>query len=521
MQPNKSKAKMDIVVCTVNLLKKTKTAFETLYRNEPEPFHLIVVDICSTDGTQEWLKSFAEEKGNVTLCLKTEKDKGFGEGFNTGLEKCITPFVGSYHSDMTLTESGWIKKVLPLFSDPKVAYVGSKLLYPTGLIQHAGASFNLLTLLWYPFGYREMDGSKWSRIIEVPGVTGAGSVTRVSSIPQGLPTKYERAEYSDVELSCRLRSENWKILYDGEIVFTHEESLSKKGWDREAAARRYHNHFSTFKRGWEQFLIEDMKKNIDLYLEGITYNATLQTPITITAISGAKDRIANLPLIVKRLQAQTIKPEKIIIWHDYGIDKVDLKIEGTTCINCTKGDWQSFPQFVMAWLQKSKYIAVIDDDRPPGPKWFEYVTEWEEIQPGIYGCFGYKIKDPQAVYHNLELLEPDIHPWDDSIHEVDMVGQSYFFPTDYIKYFFKEKPFTWTCVDDLHLAHMCSKYGGIKSYTLYPSDPDKRPCMNKNESPLNEWTFAEHQHPDHRRNREEYVRRAYANGWKLKFLEGK
>jgi GT2 family glycosyltransferase len=517
---SKERAKVDIIVCTVNLLEYTKTAFETLYKNEPEPFHLVVVDICSTDGTQDWLKTFADEKGNVTLILKTEKDKGFAEGFNSGLEKCITPFIGSYHSDMILTKSGWIRHALPLFEDPKVAYIGSKLLYPSGNIQHAGASFNSSTMEWYHLGYKQPDGKIWSRIFEVPGVTGAGSITRRSAIPEGLPTLYERAEYSDVELSCQLRRNGYRILYNGNIVFYHSENLSKKNWDWEKLRQRYAGHLSTLKSRHATFLRKEIENNPKLYFKPFELSQPGMEYIpTVTAITGAKDRIDNLPLLVKRLEAQTIKPTKIIVWHDYGMKKEDIKFPGVTCINCTDGEWQSFPQFVMAWLQNTDYVAVIDDDRPPGPRWFEYCIEMEKKQPGIYGCFGYRIKDPDNVYSRLELKKPDLSPWDDSVNEVDMVGQTYFFPTEYIKYFFMEKPKTWICVDDLHLAYTCSKYGKVRSFTLHPSDPEKRPCLNKQECPLNEWTFAEHQHPDHRKNRTEYVKWAVANGWKLKFVE--
>ena len=241
--------------------------------------------------------------------------------------------------------------------------------------------------------------------------------------------------------------------------------------------------------------------------------------MSITAITGTRDRLGNIPVIVKRLKAQTIKPDDIIVWHDYGRERRDIIEDDVTCINSTNSWWQSYPQFVMAWFAKTDYVAVIDDDRPPGSKWFEEVLSWIQKEPGIYGCFGYQIKDPDNVYNHLVLKEPDITDWDDSRYEVDMVGQSYFFPQEYIKYFFREDPPTYICTDDLHLAHMCSKYGNVRSYTLHPSIPECRPVFHKGECPFDEWTMAEHQHPDHRKNRTEYVRWAVKNGWKLKFVE--
>jgi len=263
---SKESPKVDIIVCTVNLLNYTKLAFETLYNNTKIPFHLIIVDICSQDGSQEWFKEFSKEKKNVTVVLKGKKDKGFAEGFNTGLDYCKTPYVASYHSDMLVTKTGWIKHLLELMErNPKIAYVGSKLLYPNDTLQHVGASFNKNTFQWYHFGRGE-NKSKFSGTFETPGVTGAGSLIRRSAIPNGLPTFYERAEYSDVEVSCQLRKDGWKIFYCGKSVLYHSESLGKKKyWDWNKLQKRYGNHIRTFRNKWEKWLREDMKKNPHLY----------------------------------------------------------------------------------------------------------------------------------------------------------------------------------------------------------------------------------------------------------------
>jgi GT2 family glycosyltransferase len=264
---NKGRAKADIIVCVVNLLDYTKDAFASLYKNETIPFNLIVVDICSTDGTQQWLKEFAETHDNVKIHLKTEKDKGFAEGFNTGLKYCETPYVASYHSDMLVKSSGWLKHILPIFEKKQqVAYIGSKLLYLNDTIQHGGCSFHPDLLYWYHIG-RNKNGLYFSQTRELPGVTGAGSVTRKEAIPDGLPTFYERAEYSDVELSCQLRSDGWKIFYCGKAVLYHAESLSKKNWDWNALQERYSNHFRTFKQRWEMWLREDIETHPELYYE--------------------------------------------------------------------------------------------------------------------------------------------------------------------------------------------------------------------------------------------------------------
>lgn len=260
---SKEKYKVDVILCTCNLLKYNKIAVETLYKSTTIPFHLIVVDVNSTDGTQEWLEVLAKKKGNVTLHLLKGKDRGFADGFNLGLTSCKTSFAASYHPDMICPKSGWLEHILPLFKDKKVAYVGAKLLYPDGRIQHAGATFNSL-LCWYHIG-RNAQGWSYKETYEVAGVTGAGSVLRRRAIPNGLPDFYERTEYSDVELSVQLRHGGWKIFQCNKAVLYHSESLSKRDWDWTKLRERYARHLKLFRSRWGDWLEGDLKKNPHLY----------------------------------------------------------------------------------------------------------------------------------------------------------------------------------------------------------------------------------------------------------------
>jgi len=200
------------------------------------------------------------------VIFKNVKDKGFAEGFNSGLEFSKTPYVASFHSDMLVSKTGWVRHLLALMEkDPKIAYVGSKLLYPDGKIQHAGCTYQKETFQWYHIG-RGSEGNKFSGTYEVPGVTGAGSLIRKKAIPKGLPTFYERAEYSDVEVSCQLRKDGWKIFYCGKSVLYHAESLGKKKyWNWDKLRQRYGRHIQTFHNEWKEWLKRDMKKNPHLY----------------------------------------------------------------------------------------------------------------------------------------------------------------------------------------------------------------------------------------------------------------
>lgn len=235
--------------------------------------------------------------------------------------------------------------------------------------------------------------------------------------------------------------------------------------------------------------------------------------MSISAIIVTHRRRANVPIIVDRLRKQTIPPERIIVWNDYDEDKEDIKLEGVECINSTHNKWSHYPQFVMGYLCHTDYLAAIDDDKPPGPKWFEYCIAMMSKLPGVYGCLGYRIKDKGNLYSNLEYLEQK-EMADNLPREVDMIGQSYFLKTEWLKYFFMEKPPMWQDTVDLHLAYTLQKYGGIKFYVLFPSNAEARAEYKVSELVYSEHERALYQQSFHRPNRTEYTRWAAQRGWR-------
>lgn len=239
---------------------------------------------------------------------------------------------------------------------------------------------------------------------------------------------------------------------------------------------------------------------------------------TITAITGASNRWRNLPVIVRRFRTQTAPPERIIVCHDYGRDRQNVVIEGVECVNLTHPLGVRAHHFAMALFADTEYTCIVDDDKPIGPKWFEHLLSEFKKKPGIYGCHGFRIRDPKDLYRG-DVVETKFGPKDDVSREVDVAGQIFFFKTDWIRYFFREKPPTWAFICDLHFAHMVSKYGGVKSYVAFPKDPEAAPTYKKEELVHSEWQFAMHGNPLHNKTRREYVRWAVKNGWKLKFLK--
>ena len=82
---------LDIVVVTFNRLQRLKKALAN-YDNQTSTFrNLIIVDNCSTDGTDEYLKEWAKVKTNYSkIIITAQTNSGGSGGFYLGQKKAIS-----------------------------------------------------------------------------------------------------------------------------------------------------------------------------------------------------------------------------------------------------------------------------------------------------------------------------------------------------------------------------------------------------------------------------------------------
>jgi GT2 family glycosyltransferase len=106
-----------IMVVTYNRLELTKKTFDNL-SNAGFPYHLIVVDNGSTDGTVEYLFENSDLNTDVVFL---EKNKGIAIGRNIALEKANTLGVSWYctiDNDVIMPD-GWLKECIDILTTNK------------------------------------------------------------------------------------------------------------------------------------------------------------------------------------------------------------------------------------------------------------------------------------------------------------------------------------------------------------------------------------------------------------------
>jgi GT2 family glycosyltransferase len=171
---------------------------------------------------------------------------------------------------------------------------------------------------------------------------------------------------------------------------------------------------------------------------------------------------------------QTIVPKEIFIWVNYHEDNLEfvdndlyplLNKYDYKGFRVIKNDfnWKFHGRFSIAQMAQSEYVCVLDDDTIPGNGWFENCIKSMRIKNGLMGCIGeiyYLTPENHVHMHKTEGWRSN----NQTIKRVDVVGHSWFFRKEWLKFLWMEEPVTWDVCEDIQFSYCLQKYGGIYSY---------------------------------------------------------
>ena len=182
----------------------------------------------------------------------------------------------------------------------------------------------------------------------------------------------------------------------------------------------------------------------------------------ITVILNCYRRPYNLEMQIKAIREQSIKPVQIWLWVNHHEDNENFDLSGLDVDRTFKNDfnWKFYGRFAAALLADTEYIAIYDDDTVPGSKWHENCLNTMQTHEGILGSAGIILKGNKYVQH-------DRCGWptqNKEVTEVDLVGHSWFFKREWLRFLWQEKPTTWDNGEDIQFAFMAKIHGGIPTY---------------------------------------------------------
>jgi O-antigen biosynthesis protein len=224
--------RLSIVIPAYNELDHTVACLLAISEAPPQvSFEVLLADDCSTDPAVARLVEVAN-----LIFLRQPRNAGFVHTCNAAFAQCRGEYVLLLNNDAQPLAGAIDRLVAVLDSEPTVAAVGPKLLYPEGRLQEAGCYIR-------PNGESEMvglfadpDEAGYCRDRDVTYCSGAALMLRRACVGERLfDPIFAPAYCEDADLCLRLIAAGHRVRYVHEAHVVHHLSIST---NRQSLARK-------------------------------------------------------------------------------------------------------------------------------------------------------------------------------------------------------------------------------------------------------------------------------------------
>jgi GT2 family glycosyltransferase/glycosyltransferase involved in cell wall biosynthesis len=226
-------------------------------------FEVIVVDDCSEDGTAERLGRYPGLR-----LIRNPRNLGFVGSCNAGAEIAGGDYLVFLNND-TQVQSAWLDALVKTFQEvPDAGLVGSRLIYPDGRQQEAGAILFKDGSAW---NYGHLDDPhkpQYSYLRQVDYCSGAALAVETELFRRlgGFDAAFAPAYYEDADLALRARAAGRAVYYQPLSVVVHFEGISAgRNEQSDFGMKRYQRiHAETFRARWQGVLATFGQRGEDL-----------------------------------------------------------------------------------------------------------------------------------------------------------------------------------------------------------------------------------------------------------------
>lgn len=286
-----------------HLLEESIPALLQAVRKTGEQHEVLVVDNGSKDDTIAWLN---EHHPDVRI-LALDRNYGFGEGNNRGVEAAAHDIVVLLNNDMIVSED-FLPPLVEAFSDPSVFAVASQVFFPPGKRREETGN----TRGWIKWGYLHLShepiedyhySRRYLPVLWAGGGAAAFDRARFLALG-GFSDIFSPCYFEDTDLSYRAWRRGWKVL-----VAAHSEVLHKH---RSTSSSRF--GASDLSRLIEQRRLWYLWKNYPLaeVLRNLVW-----FPVQLTVKAGVRDYLGALKKLPRVLSSRLKEPR-----HRFGHRRV-------------------------------------------------------------------------------------------------------------------------------------------------------------------------------------------------------
>lgn len=135
--------KLSVIIPCFNEIKTIQTLLNNVTNSPVDDIEIIVVDDCSTDGTQELLKN--ELRKLVDILIIQESNQGKGAAIRAGIKQATGDYVIIQDADLEYDPQEYPKLLKPLLDDRADVVYGSRFL---------GGNSHRVLFFWHSIGNR-------------------------------------------------------------------------------------------------------------------------------------------------------------------------------------------------------------------------------------------------------------------------------------------------------------------------------------------------------------------------------
>ncbi len=253
---------VSIIIPNCDHVEELKACIDSIFEKTTySNYEIIIVE---NNSKEEATFSFYEGlKKNANVGIVNVEMNGvfnYSKVINEGACAAKGDYLLLLNNDVEVLEKNWIEQLLGFAQREDVGAVGAKLLFPNGLIQHAGICLNY-SLPGHLYYLIPRDSDKYYNLLNsnqnLLAVTGACLLVRkshfeaVGGMDETLPV-----DYNDVDFCLKLVQKGLYNVYAAQAVLLHKESATRLPGEKAKNQKGFLDAKIELMRRWPRYLID-------------------------------------------------------------------------------------------------------------------------------------------------------------------------------------------------------------------------------------------------------------------------